>query len=112
MEIRLAELLELINNELKSLGRSAQLPGGAVVVGGGVKLAGLSELIKHDLKLSVQTGFPILDQFEIMNPTHRDLVDDPEFATALGLVLWGHEKEFSPIRDRGFLKNFLRNLMP
>jgi len=112
VEIRLAELLELINNELKSLGRSAQLPGGAVVVGGGVKLAGLSELIKHDLKLSVQTGFPILDQFEIMNPTHRDLVDDPEFATALGLVLWGHEKEFSPIRDRGFLKNFLRNLMP
>ena len=111
IEVRLAELLELINNELKSLGRNAQLPGGVIIVGGGAKLAGLNELIRHDLRLAVQTGFPSLEFFEIINPTNRDLIDDPEFATALGLVLWGRE-ESNPTKSGGFIKNFLKNLMP
>lgn len=112
VEVRLAELLELVNNELKSLGRAAQLPGGVVMVGGGVKIAGLEELVRHELKLATQTGFPSLEEFEIINPTHRDMIDDPEFATALGLVLWGKEEHFSPVKRGGFFKNFLKNLIP
>ena len=112
IEVRLAEILELIQSELKVLGRNGQLPGGVVIVGGGAKLPGLPELVRHELKLSVQTGFPSLEHLEVMNPTHKDLIDDPEFATALGLVLWGEEEEFSVVQGGGFLKNFFRNLMP
>ncbi len=111
IEVRLVELLELINNELKSLGRNAQLPGGVIIVGGGAKLAGLNELIRRDLKLAVQTGFPSLESFEIMNPTNRDLIDDPEFATALGLVLWGREEKDGDSIRNPFVK-FIKNLMP
>lgn len=112
IEIRLAELLELINNELKSLGRQAQLPAGVVVTGGGVKLAGLSELVRQELKLSVQIGYPDLSQFEIVNPTHKEMLDDPEFATAVGLTLWGVEECKKPAGGIAGFKNFLKNLIP
>ena len=111
IEVRLAEIVELLNNELKAIGRSVQLPGGVVISGGGVKLAGMTDLIKQELKLPVHIGFPNLDRFEITNPEHRTLVDDPEFATAVGLTLWGASTEGHP-SGTGFLKNFLKNLIP
>ena len=77
-------------------------------------MAGLNELVREELKLSVQTGFPNLQNFEVTNPTHRELVDDPEFATALGLVLWGSENNNrGGLNDgAGFVKRFFRNLIP
>ncbi|MFH0712396.1 MAG: cell division protein FtsA, partial [Candidatus Jorgensenbacteria bacterium] len=75
IEIRLAEILDLVNNELKSIGRYGELPGGAVLTGGGVKLAGMTELARRELKLPVQVGFPDLSGFEILNPAHEELLD-------------------------------------
>lgn len=113
IEIRLAEILDLINNELKSLGRAVQLPGGVVMTGGGVKLAGMTELLKEELKLPVQIGYPDLRGFEITSPTHQDLLDDPEFATAVGLVLWGQGEGKKPLGGgTNFIKKFLKNLIP
>ena len=40
IESRMSEIFELVNAELKSLGKYAELPGGVVVVGGGAKLPG------------------------------------------------------------------------
>jgi cell division protein FtsA len=70
IEIRLAEILDLVNNELKSVGRYGELPGGAVITGGGMKIAGMAELVRRELKLPVQAGFPDLSNFEILNPAH------------------------------------------
>ncbi len=112
IEVRLAELLELINNELKTAGHTTQLPAGAIITGGGVKLPGMIELIRHHLKLPVQIGFPDLKNFEILNPAHQELVDDPEFATAVGLVLWGANER---PKSKSFLEtifNFFKNLKP
>ncbi|MFH1193147.1 MAG: cell division protein FtsA [Candidatus Jorgensenbacteria bacterium] len=114
IEIRLAEILGLVNNELKTLGRNAQLPAGVVATGGGVKLAGTTDLIRDELKLPVQIGFPNLSGFEISNPAHQDLVDDPEFTVAAGLVMWG-AAERGGKRGGGraaALVDFFRNLMP
>ena len=112
IEVRLAELLELINNELKSLGRAAQLPAGVVVTGGGVKLAGLSELVRQELKLAVQVGYPDLSAFEVLNPTHKEMLDDPEFAVACGLALWGKEERRKSLGGALGIKGFFKNLIP
>lgn len=114
IEVRLAELLELVNNELKTLGRNVQFPGGVVVTGGGVKMAGLPELTRQELKLAVQIGYPNLEFFEILNPAHKEMLDDPEMATATGLVIWGHEQGDRPTMSLGpqGIKNFFKNLLP
>ncbi len=113
IEVRLAEILELVNNEIKSLGRSVQLPAGIVITGGGTKLPGIADLVKQEMRFHVQIGFPDLERFEILNPAHKELLDDPEFATALGLVNAGDvgDKE----RSEGFggaVKNFFKNFIP
>lgn len=105
IEIRLVELLDLINNELKSLGRNIQLPAGIVVTGGGVKLSGVTDLVRQVLKLPVQMGLPDLSGFEVPNPSHAEMIDDPEFSTAVGLVVLGKNGEK---KTTGFLDPIIK----
>ena len=108
IEARLEEILDLVNNELKPFGR-LELPAGAVVVGGGAKLKGLVDLVRQELKLTVQLGLPDLSRFEIVNPANYELLDDPCFVTAVGLVLLGAERsEIKSVRKSivDFFKNF------
>src|SRR3989338_8019090 len=85
IQARLEEIFSLVNKELKSIGRDGQLPAGAILTGGGTKLPGVVELAKKELRLPVQIGFP-----QNMS-TIIDRVDDPAYATAIGLVLWSNE---------------------
>ncbi len=82
IEARLSEILDLTNKELKRVDRQGLLPAGVVLVGGGAKVPGLVDLAKEKLKLPVQIGFPAnLDSV-------AEEVEDPSFATAVGLALW------------------------
>lgn len=83
IEARLSEIFSLADKELKSIDRSAKLPAGCVLVGGGAKLPGIIDLAKKELKLPVQIGFPQ----ELS--TALDKMDDPSFACVLGLIMWG-----------------------
>ncbi|MDO8557265.1 MAG: cell division protein FtsA [Candidatus Jorgensenbacteria bacterium] len=113
IEGRLAEILDVVSNEIKSLGRTVQLPGGAVITGGGVKLSGMTELVRSSLKLATQIGVPDVSSFEVVNPTHQSLLADPEFSTAVGLVMWGMTGERKPTHDTSALiRNIFKNLMP
>ena len=58
VDARLEEIFELINKELKSIGRAAKLPGGAVITGGGAKLRGIEEYAKEALQISARLGIP------------------------------------------------------
>lgn len=82
VEARVSEILELVNKELKKIDRQGLLPAGVVLLGGGAKVPGLIDLTKEELKLPAQVGFPL----ELDGP--MDDVDDPAFATAIGLILW------------------------
>jgi len=85
IQARLEEIFGMVNKELKGIGRDGQLPAGAILTGGGTKLPGVVELAKKELRLPVQIGFP-------QNiSTIIDRVDDPAYATAIGLVLWSNE---------------------
>lgn len=93
IEARLAEIMDFVNNELKLLGNRGRLPGGAVLVGGGAKIPGICELVKQELKLSGQVGLALGDEWEAEGGNFGEFLEDPEFVTALGLVLWGMDSE-------------------
>lgn len=103
IEARLEELLEHVNGELKKISRDGKLPAGIVLTGGGSNLPGISEFVKKYLRLPVQIGKP-------QNVTTIiDRVDDPSFATAVGLVLWGGK--FSAGASSGGMPSFLKNML-
>lgn len=105
IEARLEEIFTLINKELKLIGRDRLLPAGIVITGGTSKLPGCVDLAKEILSLPAQTGFPLPLGGLV------DKVDDPSFATVIGLVLWALEREESPSRkeNSGFKG---KNIMP
>jgi cell division protein FtsA len=118
IEARLSEIFELVNKELKKIDRQGLLPAGVVLLGGGAKMPGLVDLAKEELKLPAQVGFPLELEGIV------DEVDDPAFATAVGLVLWGMDKrvkaggrgisfpELSVGSTVSKLKGWLRGFLP
>lgn len=81
VDARLEEIFELINKELKSIGRAAKLPGGAVITGGGAQLKGIEEYAKEALQLSARLGVP--GGFGGVTEN----VQSPAFSAAIGLML-------------------------
>lgn len=103
IEPRVSEILDLMQKELKSIGRQELLPGGIVITGGGAKLPKIKELVKEKLKLPCQIGVPS----GIMG-----LEDDPSLATVVGLVLQGINPEVSHKEgSMGFMVDSLRGFM-
>jgi cell division protein FtsA len=87
IEARLQELFLMIKAELRKVGRDGMLPAGAVLIGGGAKLPGIVESAKDNLGLPAQLGFPVELKGMI------DKLDDPRYATAIGMMLWGMDDE-------------------
>ncbi len=94
IEARLAEIFEFVNNELKLLGKAGKLPGGVVLVGGGSKMPGITELAKQELKLFSQVGLINQEEAWLKHSSEfAQYIEDPEYVNALGLVLWGADQE-------------------
>ncbi len=94
IEARVAEIFDLVYKRLKQIDRAGLLPAGVVLVGSGAKLPGLVDLAKERLKLPAQIGFPT--DFEGI----VEQIDDPSFATVLGLILWAEEENAELRPDR------------
>jgi len=98
-EARVEEIFEKVDAELKKIDKSGKLPAGIVLTGGGAKLNGLVDAAKKKLRLPASLGKPA-------NVTSAiDKVNDPAFATAIGLVIWGSQLE-SQRHNRGLGKLF------
>jgi len=110
---RLDEIFELSEKELKKVSRQGLLPGGVVLVGGGSKMPHIVEMARDRLRLPVQIGVPGEDLDGIV-----DKVADPEYATLVGLALWGVEGMDSQMSYSGsgsvggFFKKIFRTFMP
>ena len=108
IEPRVSEILDLVQKELKKIGRQELLPGGIVLTGGGAKIPKIKELTKETLKLAVDIGTPkgILG-----------LQDDPAMATVAGLALSGVDFDDEPgilgltkgwsYKAKGWFRNFI-----
>ncbi len=83
IEARVCEIFDLVNRELKKIGKQKLLPAGVILVGGGSLLPNIVDLAKQELGLPAEIGIP--SEVEGI----MEGIDDPAFATATGLVLWG-----------------------
>jgi cell division protein FtsA len=109
IEERVKEILQMLNRELKKLGKQGQLPGGVVLCGGGAKLPKITEFAKKELKLSVRIGTP--RGLTVMQ-------DDPAFLGVYGLLAWATEEQAfggeirKSARAAGFLKRLFKSFIP
>ncbi|MGI6103024.1 MAG: cell division protein FtsA [Patescibacteria group bacterium] len=119
IEARLAELFMIVNDEFRKIGKDGTLPAGVVFTGGGSRLDGLVELAKQNLHLPAKLGRP---HTEFMGSV--DKLDDPAYATCVGLALWGlsgrphrepGQKPFSLDNMEGVVgkaRDFFKQLLP
>ncbi len=83
VEPRAQELLMLVRDELRRGGLESQVPAGLIFTGGGAHLRGLVELAEKFFNLPVRVAAP--RGLTGMN----EEVSQPEYSTAVGLVLYG-----------------------
>lgn len=81
IEARIEELFELIDKELKRIGKSRKLPGGIIFTGGTSNIRGLAEFAKEKLELPAKIG--TLQEIGGLS----DIADDKQFTTPVGLML-------------------------
>lgn len=116
IEVRLAEIFEFINNELKLIGQAGKLPAGAVITGGGAEMPLIVDLAKNELRLSAEIGIPNISELDIYSAELKEQIENPELAAAVGLLLWGRDeniKKFEwPIKNKFSLKKILRYFEP
>lgn len=116
IDARISELFDVISQELKKPTGNYLLPAGLVLAGGGANLAGLPEYAKERLGLSVRVGGVA---YELDGLSQQ--IQDPSYAVAVGLVLWGAER--SPVANSHFssavslnifkkVGRWLKNFMP
>lgn len=102
---RVEEIFEKIDHEFKKIDRSGMLPAGVIFVGGGSELAGLVEAAKKKLRLPSAIGASKNINVVI------DKVRNPEFLTALGLVIWGDNSDEEDNAVGGKIKKNLSGIM-
>jgi cell division protein FtsA len=104
IEPRAHELLALIRDDLQRAGLDKQIPAGFVLAGGGAKLHGLLELAEQTFHLPVRMAEPkgLADLPE--------QVAQPEYATVVGLVMYGAKARRSAPQRGGNLVSKLKSM--
>jgi cell division protein FtsA len=84
LEPRARELFQMVRESLRQGGVLEALGAGCVLTGGGARMAGLLEVAESLLRTPARLGFPV--------PLSRmpDELIQPEFSTAIGMLLYTH----------------------
>jgi len=100
---RLEEIFGMINEEIRRYEYHDLAPAGVVLTGGGAQTIAIEETCRRVMALPVRCGIP---------SGFTGLVDDiltPEFATTIGLILWGQQHQPEEFRQSS---NHSRKKMP
>ncbi len=114
VEARYQEIFMLVKDELAKIHRDGMLPAGVILTGGATKIAGATDLARETLNLPVQIGFPQNYDGVV------DKIDDPSYATAIGLLIWGSKFDGKPYGSKsmnlkksvGSMKKWFKGLVP
>ena len=97
LEPRARELMELLREHLRQAGVYELLGAGVVFTGGGSRLNGLIDTAEDMLRRPGRLGYPVP-----IAKLPSNLLE-PEFSTAIGMVLYGHRARQARMNvDRGF----------
>jgi len=83
VEPRYQELFELIQEEVREAGLEDQIAAGYVLCGGAAKMEGVVEFAEEVFQMPVRLASPIAIQ------GLKEYVDDPRYATVVGLLHYG-----------------------
>lgn len=91
IQARTEEIFEMILQEIKRSGYDGLLPAGVVLCGGTANLIGIKEVGQKILNLPIRVGTPQNLRGMVGN------LNDPTFATSVGLLEWGkgHQPQIS-----------------
>ncbi len=115
IQARYHEILLLAKDELAKIHRDGMLPAGVILTGAGSKLPGVIDLAREVLNLPAQIGFPQNYDGVV------DKIEDPAYATAIGLLIWGsrfEDRHHAGLRGVNLkksltnVKGWLKNLFP
>jgi cell division protein FtsA len=118
VQARYHEIFLMAKDELAKVQRDGMLPAGAILTGAAVKMPGVLDVAREILNLPVQIGFPTNYEGVV------DKIEDPAYATVIGLVIWGSRfqgegyglklnlKGFSLDKMTLGVKGWLRGLLP
>jgi cell division protein FtsA len=81
---RTEEIFLYLNKELRKLNKNSQLPGGAVIIGGGASLKGIDDVAKDVLKLPIFKYAFDKNNIEFV----PDYNNDPSFINAISLAAY------------------------
>ena len=89
------ELFEHVQREVRKSAWADRIPAGVVLTGGAVNLEGTAMLAEEVLDMPVRIGYPM----GVVGLT--ETIQDPRFATGVGLVLHGAERAHAAERRNG-----------
>jgi cell division protein FtsA len=104
IEPRAMELLSLIRDDLQRAGLDGQIPAGFILAGGSARLNGLVDLAEQSFHLPVRIAEPkgLADLPE--------QVAQPEYATVVGLVMYGAKTRRNASQRSGNLVSKLKSM--
>jgi cell division protein FtsA len=108
IELRTDELLTLARQQLEDNGYSAQTVSGLVLTGGACLLEGLPEMSEQIFALPSRRGYP--RKIEFADGGLQSMVDNPKFATAVGLMMSGARTR-SARKFRIYAGNFYNRIL-
>ena len=108
LELRVAEVFELIKQEMIKSGYDDLVISGVVATGGASLLPGVPEIVEQVFNMPSRIGYPV----DIGGL--KDIINSPMYATAVGLVLHGvnaqqGEKKFR-IRDANIFNKVISRM--
>ena len=101
MSLRLEEIFELIEQELNDAGLLDYLRAGVLLCGGGARISGIQKLAERIFQLPASLG-----KTNSISGL-KSALDQPEFATAIGLVKFGSFQQRKKANN-GFLAQALK----
>ena len=109
LEPRMEEIFSLVNREIYRSGMENMVPSGMVLTGGTALLEGVTEIAESVFSLPTRIGTP-----QGLRGL-ADVVNNPMYATGVGLVLYGarhqqKEKKKFRIRDRHIFNRLMNRM--
>jgi len=105
-------MMRLVVLELPRTDYAKLIPSGIVITGGCANLPGIGELTQAITRLPVRVGMP-----PTLNGVSNALLNDPAYATSVGLILWKMKNDSSanqkwmstkPAGVRGFFSSLMK----